>query len=107
MSEPEFSFGKGRHQIKLKGNEAIHEGGWSIRFLLAMRGVAMVLAAVAAIGASLGVAAIVAVVPPSLQICIPHQTLLIGFGQLSRSDTIHNLNSLSSACSTSSPGAIC
>jgi hypothetical protein len=27
MSEPEFSFGNGRNQIKLKGSEAIRAGG--------------------------------------------------------------------------------
>jgi hypothetical protein len=33
-SQPEFSFGRGRNQISLKGKEAITEGGWAIRLLL-------------------------------------------------------------------------
>ena len=59
MNDPEFSLGKGWNQIHLKGKEAIREGGWAIRFLLVMRGLAIVLAAIATIGASLGVAIIV------------------------------------------------
>jgi len=51
MSYPEFSFGKGRNQINLKGKEAIKEGGWSIRFLLLARALAILLPA---IGAALG-----------------------------------------------------
>jgi hypothetical protein len=43
MSEPEFSFGRGRNQIKLKGNEAIRAGGVAIRFLLFSKGIAIVL----------------------------------------------------------------
>lgn len=43
---PEFSFGSGRNQINLKGKEAIREGGWSIRLLLAARAVAILLTAV-------------------------------------------------------------
>ena len=47
MSEPEFSFGKGRSQINLKGRDAIREGGWSIRALLLPRALGMLLPALA------------------------------------------------------------
>jgi hypothetical protein len=42
MSDPEFSFGKGRNQINLKGKDAIREGGWAIRTLLLARALAIV-----------------------------------------------------------------
>jgi hypothetical protein len=48
MSDPEFSFGKGRNQIILKGDKAIREGGWSIRALLLARALAILLPAVGA-----------------------------------------------------------
>jgi hypothetical protein len=47
MSEPEFSFGKGRGQIKIKGSDAIRESGWSIRALLLARAMAILLPAIA------------------------------------------------------------
>ena len=47
MSDPEFSFGKGRGQINLKGKDAIREGGWSIRALLLARALAILLPAIA------------------------------------------------------------
>ncbi len=47
MSDPEFSFGKGRSQINLKGKDAIREGGWSIRALLLARALAILLPAIA------------------------------------------------------------
>lgn len=47
MSDPEFSFGKGRNQINLKGKEAIREGGWAIRGLLLARAMAILLPAFA------------------------------------------------------------
>jgi hypothetical protein len=48
MSEPEFSFGNGRNQIKLKGSEAIRAGGWSIRALLLARAAAILVPAIVA-----------------------------------------------------------
>lgn len=42
--EPEFSFGKGRNQISLKGADAIREARWAIRALLVARALAVVLA---------------------------------------------------------------
>jgi hypothetical protein len=59
MSEPEFSFGSGRNQIKLKGNEAIREGGPAIRFLLRAKGIAIVLWVFFAGAGSAGVVALV------------------------------------------------
>jgi len=44
---PEFSFGKGRTQINLKGKVAIQAGGWAIRMLLAARAFALLLPAIA------------------------------------------------------------
>jgi hypothetical protein len=41
MSDPEFSFGNGRNQIKLKGSEAIKAGGWTIRALLLAKAAAI------------------------------------------------------------------
>jgi hypothetical protein len=48
---PEFSFGKGRNQIVLKGKAAIREGGWAIRFLLISRALAVLLSALAVVSA--------------------------------------------------------
>jgi hypothetical protein len=45
---PEFSFGQGRNQINLKGKEAIKQGGWSIRFLLVARALAILLPPISA-----------------------------------------------------------
>jgi hypothetical protein len=44
---PEFTFGKGRTQINLKGRDAIREGGWSIRALLLARALAILVPAIA------------------------------------------------------------
>jgi hypothetical protein len=49
MSDPEFLFGRGRHQISLKGREAIREGGWAIRLLLVARALAISLPVLAAV----------------------------------------------------------
>jgi hypothetical protein len=43
---PEFSFGKGRTQICLKGKEAIQAGGWAIRTLLLARAFAVLVPAI-------------------------------------------------------------
>jgi len=45
--QPEFSFGKGRTQINLKGKEAIQAGGWAIRTLLVARAFAVLVPAIA------------------------------------------------------------
>jgi hypothetical protein len=45
--QPEFSFGKGRTQINLRGKEAIKAGGWAIRTLLVARAFALLLPAIA------------------------------------------------------------
>ncbi|HEY1747813.1 MAG TPA: hypothetical protein VGG11_13760 [Xanthobacteraceae bacterium] len=58
MSEPEFFFGSGRNQIKLKGDEAIREGAPAIRFLLRAKGVALVLWVLFAGASSAGVVAL-------------------------------------------------
>ncbi len=47
MSDPEFSFGKGRNQIKVNGEEAVRETATAIRWLLFARAFAIALAAVA------------------------------------------------------------
>jgi hypothetical protein len=43
---PEFSFGRGRNQISLKGKDAIREGGSAIRAILVARAIATLLYAI-------------------------------------------------------------
>jgi len=47
MTDPVISFGQGRNQVTLKGEAAIREGGWAIRWLLLARGAALLLSALA------------------------------------------------------------